>query len=373
MSLTVAHIGPSKLPILYPMGGATERRIREIATRQATRGDKVIIYSAEAQTRTSEYNGAEIRALRCMTSGVLRCGEFMVKAVRDMKSLRPDVIHFHSHAEGAALARGIDAVKVLSYDFYMFRRGKQNPFHPWYRKALNRFSRLLPVSDYCLRESASYWSLPADRMRVVYNGVSLQQFYPDPAAGAAYRKAIGIEPDEFVALYVGRVCYQKGTDLLIEACRQLREEGRKLRLVVAGPVGQFGSEGGGELTKRLQETGGIYLGPVEESQLRAVYNLCDVFVMPTLAYEMFGMAAIEAQACGKAVICSNNGGLPEVIPADSGMLFQMGEVAGLTANLRSLMDSRKLHQRLTSAAVPNARRFAWETIATDLEEVYSAR
>ena len=175
----------------------------------------------------------------------------------------------------------MDAPTVLSYDFYMFRHGKQNPLHPWYRKALTRFTHLLPVSDYCLRESAGYWQLPTDRMKVIYNGVSLEQFYPDPEGGLAQRRAAGIADDEFVALYVGRVCQQKGTDLLIEAVRRLRTEGRRIRLVVAGPSGQFGTDGGDNLTHRIVETGGVYLGPVEESSLRAVYNLCDVFVMAT--------------------------------------------------------------------------------------------
>ena len=68
-----------------------------------------------------------------------------------------------------------------------------------------------------------------------------------------------------------------------------------------------------DLTRRISEVGGIYLGPVQEKDLAATYNLCDVFVMPTRSIEMFGMAALEAQACGKPVVCSQHGGLPEVI------------------------------------------------------------
>ena len=83
------------------------------------------------------------------------------------------------------------------------------------------------------------------------------------------------------------------------------------------------------------------------------------------------MAAIEAQACGKAVVCSNNGGLPEVITEQSGRLFPMGDVDALTDRLRELHDDRALHTRLTAQAVNNARRFAWETITSDLDSVYS--
>jgi len=368
--MTVVHIGPSKLPILFPLGGATERRIRELAVRQAAAGSTVAIYSAENRTGSQDFQGAEIRRVKCRGRGVARSFEFMVKALRDAKHLKPDVIHFHSLAEGAALAARFASSKVLSYDFFQFRHGKQNLLFPLYRRALDKFSCLMPVSDYCRRESAAYWSLPADRLEVVYNGVNLQQFRPDAGAGLGRRSLAGVDGGEFVLLYVGRVCLQKGTDLLIEACRQLRAEGRNVRLVVAGPVGQFGIHGGNDLTARLQQVRGIYLGAVDESVLPSVYNMCDVFVMPTREYEMFGMAAIEAQACGKPVVCSNHGGLPEVISPKSGLLFAPGDAVSLSQNLRLIMDDVSLRQRLSQAAVRNAERFAWEHIVARLDHLY---
>lgn len=367
--MTIVHIGPPHLPVLYTLGGATERRIRELAARQAQAGERVVVYSAEDRSAIKHYEGAEVRALRCTSHGVLRAGEFLFKALCDVRSVRPDVIHFHSLAEGALLAAGMGARTVLSYDFYMFRRGKQNPLHPLYRRALNRFSSLLPVSDYCRRESAEYWSLPSDRMRVIYNGVNVRQFSPDAAAGEEMRRRAGLN-GEFVIAYVGRVCRQKGTDLLIEAYSKLRAEGRNIRLVIAGPNGQFGNEGMNDLIESLKNNGGTYLGPVEESVLPSVYNMCDVFVMPTRAYEMFGMSAIEAQACGKPVVCSDNGGLPEVIREDSGMLFRAGDATDLAARLRTMMDDAALRKRFAGAAVANARRFSWETITSDLNNVY---
>jgi glycosyltransferase involved in cell wall biosynthesis len=368
--MTIVHIGPSQLPILFPRGGAVERRIRELAARQSANGSNVVVYSAADRNDSIEYQGAEIRTLKCRAQGVVRSFEFMIKALRDSKRVKPDVIHFHSQAEGATLARRIDSSKVLSYDFFQFRHGKQNVLHPLYRRALEGFSCLMPVSDYCLRESATYWSLPAERMEVVYNGVNLQQFHPDAAAGFERRQAAGLRGDEFVLLYVGRVCLQKGTDLLIEACHELRSEGRRVRVVVAGPVGQFGIKGSNDLTTRLQEIDGVYLGAVDESVLPAVYNMCDVFVMPTRAYEMFGMAAIEAQACGKPVVCSNHGGLPEVIPQESGLLFEPGDAASLAQKLRQIMDDSNLRLRLSAAAVRNAQRFAWENIVARLDHLY---
>jgi glycosyltransferase involved in cell wall biosynthesis len=371
--MTIVHIGPPHLPILYLLGGATERRIREVAARQAQSGSRVVVYSADSVNKTEDYYGAEIRSLKCTRQGLLRAAEFLVKSLRDVRQFNPDVIHFHALPEGAAFAkifaRGLSAKTILSFDYFIFRRGKSNPFFSWYKRALNSFSSLLPVSDYCLRESSSYWSIPEDRMRVLYNGVSLQQFTPDPAAAATRRGALGLT-DEFVLLYVGRVCEQKGTDLLVDAYVRLRAEGRRIKLVVAGPISQFGHEGSDAITSQLQENGGLYLGPVDEAILPSVYNMADVFVLPTRSSEMFGMAAIEAQACGRPVVCSNHGGLPEVVHRSSGLLFRTGDLDDLVNQLRTLMDDPGLQQRFAEAAVPNARRFAWETITSDLDQVY---
>jgi glycosyltransferase involved in cell wall biosynthesis len=372
--MTIAHIGPPHLPILYPLGGATERRMRETAARQARAGSRVIVYSADDHSGSEEYQGAEIRSIACRRSGVLRAAEFMAKSLREARRQKPDVVHFHTLAEGAAFtrlfARGCGAKTVLSYDFFEFRRGKQNPFFPWYRRMLDSFSSLLPVSEYCRRESASYWSIPAERMQVLYNGVSLQQFSPDVDGAAARRAAIGLAPDDFVLLYVGRVCKQKGTDLLVEAFARLRSENRKVRLVVAGPIGQFGHEGSNEITQMLAREQGIYLGPVDESILRSVYSMADVFVLPTRSHEMFGMAAIEAQACGRPVVCSNHGGLPEVVQQSSGLLFRSGDVEGLTSQIRVLMDNSAMRRSFSESALVNAKRFAWETITAQLQSVY---
>ena len=72
VTMTIAHIGPPHLPILYNLGGATERRIRETAARQAQAGSRVIIYSAEDRNGSCGYMGAEVRAIACHGEGVLR-------------------------------------------------------------------------------------------------------------------------------------------------------------------------------------------------------------------------------------------------------------------------------------------------------------
>jgi glycosyltransferase involved in cell wall biosynthesis len=87
---------------------------------------------------------------------------------------------------------------------------------------------------------------------------------------------------------------------------------------------------------------------------------------------MFGMAAIEAQACGKPVVASDHGGLPEVISRASGLFFPPGSSESLEACLRNFFADEGLRRSLGGAARENALRFAWPSLALRIEEIYRA-
>jgi glycosyltransferase involved in cell wall biosynthesis len=367
--VTIVHLGPSVLPVSYPLGGAVQRRMMEMAKAQSARGEKVIIYSADSESHRTNCDGVEIRSIACRHRMPFRDFEYMRKALRELRSELVDVLHFHNLPEGAAYSKAIRAKKFLSFDYFVFRRGRKTPLFWWYRCALRKFSWLLPVSEYCLRGYQAYWGSNGAPIRTLYNGVNPEQFFPDPATGLARKRALGIEKQR-VILYVGRVCHQKGTDLLIDGFQRLKRRAPNVSLVVAGPPEQFGNTTHTELTRRISEVGGTYLGPVQEKDLAATYNLCDVFVMPTRNLEMFGMAALEAQACGKPVVCSNHGGLPEIIPQTSGLFFPVGNAEALADCLSQLFQDVELYRSKTEAARPNALRFAWPRIIDDLENAY---
>ena len=211
----INHISVSTLPVLHRYGGAIERRIIEIAREQARRGHSVCVYSVGDTDETREAEGVTYRFVKCRTRLPWKHFEFQYKVVRELRRSHDDVVRFHSQPEGAAVGRGVRGKKILSYDYYAFRGGRKTPLYHLYKHVLRCFDLLLPCSAYCLEESQRFWHLPERKLRVLYNGVNIEQFRPDPAAAAVERNLLGI--DRRVVLYVGRVCEQKGSDVLLQA------------------------------------------------------------------------------------------------------------------------------------------------------------
>ncbi len=367
--MNISHISVSTLPVLHRLGGAIERRIVEIAREQARRGHHVSVYSVGDTPHTREVDRVTYHFLKCRTRLPFKHLEFQYRVVRELKKRSDDVLHFHSQPEGAWMSKAVAAKKVLSYDFFQFRGGRETPLYHLYKRVLRHFDLFLPVSQYCLEESRSFWSFPASKLRILYNGVNTQQFRPDPQAAAHERRRLGV--DKKVMLYVGRVCEQKGSDVLLQTAKTLGERRRDVQLVIAGPIGQFGRKDDPNLwVERIKEVGGVYLGAVDESRLNAIYNLADVFVMPTRANEMFGMAAVEAQACGKPVVSSDSGGLKEVVPSNCGARFPVGESAKMADEIEKLMDDSDLYAACAANALVNAATYDWARICDTCDELY---
>jgi glycosyltransferase involved in cell wall biosynthesis len=117
-----------------------------------------------------------------------------------------------------------------------------------------------------------------------------------------------------------------------------------------------------------RQPGNLYLRAVEESQLNAIYNLADVFVMPTRACEMFGMAAVEAQACGRPVVSRDAGGLKKVLLSNRGAR-RPGQDGGRD---RETVDDANLYAVCSANALINVATYDWSRICDRCDELYRA-
>jgi glycosyltransferase involved in cell wall biosynthesis len=371
----IVHIGPAALPVRYSFGGAVERRMVELAAAQLNRGDDVLIVSLapEGDEPRSEGPARDVPILdvACRTRRPLRDMELLLRARSGIKNFAPDVIHVHNSSMGAACLAGIPCAKVLTFDYFRYRGSERRVVKAAYRRALKSFDLLMPVSDYCAREAAEYWSFALADYRVLPNGVNVEQFSPDDSRRVAARRRYELNR-QLVIGYVGRVCEQKGSDTLAEAFRRVKKAHPDAALLVAGPTEFFGQTRATPLTDQIEKVGGRWLGPVPEDEVADVFRSLDICAMPTRQDEMFGMAAVEALSSGTPVVCSNLGGLPEVVPSSAGVLVQPGDAEALAGELIALCDDRAALAKLAAAAPGEASKFRWSAVADRAETLYRA-
>lgn len=225
----------------------------------------------------------------------------------------------------------------------------------WLRWLLGR--TLLALSTVVVSNSratrhALFGSLENAKTPVVYNGWEPQVSCADTAR-ARLRSSLGIGPDQLVVGTIGRLSYRKGQRQLIEALeRVIMVHPRVHALIVGGPVPgqeQFLAELQAYTTRTDLASLVTFTGFRRDTAdlLQAI----DIFVMPSIWPESFGLVVVEAMAQGKPVISSSVGALSEIIvDGESGLLVRPGDPAALSDAVLRLIGDPALRERLGQAA-----------------------
>jgi glycosyltransferase involved in cell wall biosynthesis len=211
--------------------------------------------------------------------------------------------------------------------------------------AVRRAAQLVANSRYTARRLRQLYGREADA--VVYPGVDLNEFTPNANAALGY------------AITVGRLSPEKGLERLLELWRDVPD----LPLHV---VGAATSE---ELRYwRSRAPQGVYFrGRLTGNDLVDAYRGAAVAVFAPYGEE-FGLAALEAMACGVPVVAWRDGGLAEtVVDGESG--FLVGDAVTFRQRVRLLLRDGALQLALGQAARARAERFSWRQTATDMEAV----
>lgn len=307
--------------------------------------------------------------------------------------LEPDIVHVSSLFEGyvdhsltSVKALGNDAltavtlydlIPYLNPDRYLTDAGFKRHYYSKI-EALKRADVLLAISQYCGEEASRELGIPGEKIANISSAVS-DSFRVIDLSDEQRRELFGrFGLTRPFVMTTGIVEPRKNLEGLIVAYSRLpREIRRQYQLFMVCQA----TESNSAKLRGLAQANGMSLDElvlasfVSDRDLVALYNTCHLFVFPSL-HEGFGLPALEAMACGAAVIGSNATSIPEVIGREDA-LFDPREIPQMVATIQRALSDESFWRSLREHAAVQVSRFSWDETGRRalraFEEVYSRR
>jgi glycogen(starch) synthase len=245
----------------------------------------------------------------------------------------------------------------------------QTYIHGVERWISNRSERVIACSYYMREQIADIFGVEEERVTVIPNGIDPEDLQPHDPAELLRLRAEFAAPGQRLVLLIGRLVYEKGFQLALEAMPKVIAAVPGTRFLVAGSGTHEA-----ELRSQAAELGlmrhGTFLGWIGDDVLHSLYRIADVCVVPSI-YEPFGLVALEAMACGCPCIVADTGGLREVVPhEEAGLRFRARDPGSLAEVAVRVLSDDELGRRLVSEAYEHLRRFDWRDVAVRTARVY---
>ena len=292
-----------------------------------------------------------------------------------------DVVHGHDWLVAAAcdhLARRFASPLVTTIHATEHGRHQgwvdehpQSYIHGVERWITNRSDRVIACSYYMREQIADIFGVEEHRVTVIPNGIDPDELQPHDAPELERLRSQFAAPHERLVLLVGRLVYEKGFQIALEAMPALIERVPRTRFIVAGS-GTHEEQ----LRAQAEELGlgaeGTFVGWIGDDVLHSLYRIADVCVVPSI-YEPFGLVALEAMASGCPCIVADTGGLREVVPHDEvGLRFRARDPDDLIDVTTRVLSQPELGRRLVAEAHEHVRRFDWLDVAERTVATYDS-
>jgi glycogen(starch) synthase len=244
----------------------------------------------------------------------------------------------------------------------------QSHIHSVERWMARRADAVIVCSYYMRGHVADIFDIDERRISVIPNGIDPSELQPAGDLEALRRKFA--EPHEKLVLFIGRLVYEKGFQLALDALPGVVEQVENVRYLVAGS-GTHEAELKAQAERLGLSEHGVFLGWIGDDVLHSLYRIADLCVVPSI-YEPFGLVALEAMASGCPCIVADTGGLREVVPVGErvGLRFNGGDAEHLGVMIERLLVDEQLRERLVTEASEHVLRFDWDDIALRTRGIY---
>jgi len=234
------------------------------------------------------------------------------------------------------------------------------------RRVLNEADRVICVSR-DLADKVQLLGTPEEKIHWIPNGVDTRVFTPgDPGQE---RKKLGWPENAKVILFVGNVIETKGVGDLVGAVAEIEKRGKRVPdylVLIAGPGGEYERKLIDAVTRRGLKSRIQFLGPQPYDKVHTLMRACDILCLPSWR-EGWPLVLVEAMACGRPVVATSTGGIPEIVSApELGILCRRRNPPQLADALLQALD-RQWDSGLIAA---HAGKYSYDKIARQIESVY---
>jgi glycogen(starch) synthase len=208
------------------------------------------------------------------------------------------------------------------------------------------------------------------RISTIQNGIDPEDLEPTEPVDVDELRARFAAADDRLILLVGRLVYEKGFHLALEALRPVIRRLGNVRFVVCGT-----GTAEADLKEQARELGlmkhGTFIGWTGDDMLHSLYRVADLCVVPSI-YEPFGLVALEAMASGCLCLVADTGGLREVVPDDgtAGLRFTARDTRSLAQMIEKMLTDEELRERLVREGREHVTAFDWDEVARATVALY---
>ena len=302
-------------------------------------------------------------------------GAFSRAIDQEIESFKPDIIHGQHVWILPSLAAGKGIPLVLTAhgtDLMGFDKWPQ--FRHYAQKAMDDCFAVISISkDNCALIEERF-PKHKDKIVMMRNGYDPSIFYIEDTDVDTLMSDHGVEKEDYegrkIVTFAGKLTNFKGVDVLLDAIKLYEDKEPKTVTLIVGD-----GEERDNLHKQAKDLGlksVHFFGNVAQSELRKVYNVSDVNLVPSRR-EPFGLVAIEAMACGAPVIATDQGGLPDFVNESVGGLVPVEDAKALADKILEVLTRKEGKERedwCKDIASYARNHYAQDTIIKELDELY---
>jgi glycosyltransferase involved in cell wall biosynthesis len=289
-----------------------------------------------------------------------------------------DVFHVHDWLVATA---GIGLKHVFRKPFFATMHsteiGRRNGIHFAYERMIHETEawltyeawKVICCSDYMISHVRWAFGLPEDKLIMVPNGVNTEAYNKNEKTDLSQFRSKFVSPEEKLVLFVGRLVYEKGVHVLVNAIPKVLEKVNAKFVIVGNGYMK-------EQLSNLANSRGItnkvmFTGFVDDDTLRKLQMCADVSVVPSL-FEPFGIVALEAMAARSPVVVSDTGGLSEIVEHDvSGVKVYVDNPDSLAWGITKVLSDEGYANWLRTNAYKRVQeKYNWDKIAQQTKNIY---